>query len=138
QDKAHFHKCHLLQMWTNADGSTYTCKQDIPEPPSVHVYRICDDPEQGGIILDVNGLNDWMPLCVHRGKIIVSTRNERLLTPIVAKLSENVLHVQGLHPHGGSICARDSSPFVYIIDGELLRVLDTRTVEILPALACEW
>ncbi|GMS78280.1 hypothetical protein PENTCL1PPCAC_455, partial [Pristionchus entomophagus] len=99
---------HLLQTCTSADGLTYKYKRDAYEPPIVHVYRVCDDPDRDGIHLDVDNLNHWKPLCVPRGKVIVSTSNERIATPSVVKLSENVLHVKGLNDDTDSICARDS------------------------------
>ncbi|GMS86874.1 hypothetical protein PENTCL1PPCAC_9049, partial [Pristionchus entomophagus] len=112
---------HLLQMSTKT---------------GTLVYRMCDDPERDGILLDVKGVQNWKLLSVHRGKIIVYKRNANLATPYAAKLNATVIIIEGLKT--GRVCARDSSPFVYMIYGKQLRVLDTRTVEFLPTLSCDW
>ncbi|GMR46974.1 hypothetical protein PMAYCL1PPCAC_17169, partial [Pristionchus mayeri] len=112
------------------------------------VYRLWDDPETDGIIiegleeedLDVSEDEEGGLLLVglHRGRAICLSKCPRQAHPSVRNLEANAIVVEASWRAYPSVYARETSPFIYIsLFNEDLHTLDTRTMTFLPTLKFE-
>ncbi|GMS87396.1 hypothetical protein PENTCL1PPCAC_9572, partial [Pristionchus entomophagus] len=94
------------------------------------VYRLCDEPAKDGIIVDRK--YRWRFIHVHRGRAFFAAHNKDSEFPSVEQLSERAFLIS-LPTNFMISHSRDSSKFVYLIDGhQNLYTLDTETMVFQP------
>ncbi|GMS86544.1 hypothetical protein PENTCL1PPCAC_8719, partial [Pristionchus entomophagus] len=98
-----------------------------------YVYRMCDDPDRDGILIDDSDdeLIGLFLRHVHRGRAILFSENSELVRPSVREVGDTAIMVSNAPK---SYAPADSSPFLYFSDGESLYTLDTETMKFLPDL----
>ncbi|GMR30683.1 hypothetical protein PMAYCL1PPCAC_00878, partial [Pristionchus mayeri] len=100
-----------------------------------YLYRACDDPEFGGIQINVGEklIKDLSVRCIHRRNVICARQHNTNCQKItVQKIGKSIIEIK--FAHNLSIHSLDSSPFIYISNFNKIHTLDTESMQFLPPL----
>ncbi|GMR38720.1 hypothetical protein PMAYCL1PPCAC_08915, partial [Pristionchus mayeri] len=104
-----------------------------------HVYRICDDPNNDLICVNVleRDLEGTQLLGIHRGNVLCASIKDAGSNPSVSKLSECVHLIEVPRPTHLLTYSHDSSKFFYIAKEQSILVLNTETMTFLQEVSLE-
>ncbi|KAF8359177.1 hypothetical protein PRIPAC_94172 [Pristionchus pacificus] len=101
-----------------------------------YYYRISEDPESDGIVLDTEVTKSMKLKGIHRGRIIFVKYCNTDKPPKAKNVSDNVIVIKLAKPDnprsGSSTFTRDFTPYIYMVHGQTLLTLDTDTLTFLP------
>ncbi|GMR38762.1 hypothetical protein PMAYCL1PPCAC_08957, partial [Pristionchus mayeri] len=125
------------RAWKEGEEPHYGGLCTIIRDKKKYAYRISENPDRGGIVLDasISELKDKLLREIHRGKVYFIARNPMVTSPAVHRLGNNVILIEAPMEDNLKTCApQDSSPYLYFVTKKKLYTLNTETMEMLDIL----